>query len=599
MASTLPINASLLSSGLLNNPDGQFLFTSSAITYQGATVYDPSQDPDVLQSTGGGVSPSGPIQVQEGATITSPGSPEGVGGKIALLAPQIDNEGTLSAPDGQVILAAGQQVGFEAHPSTDPTLRGLDVAVGAGESTDVAQNGLTGYIYAPEADVTMTGYNVNQLGEIDSVTSVSLNGRIDLLAVNNLVPVYNSTDNAYVPTVVVGTTDVGTVTLGDNSLTEILPDYSSMETAVGNSLALPSQVYIEGGTFHMGNGAQLIAPNAVATLSLGILNSAIATTSGESANGTIPVPENTGPVFSAVYLPTSGRVELDSGANFDVSGSSDVQASVSENIVSAQLTEAVLENSSLQETGPLRGATVQVDISLTGTSSDGSTWYGSPIGDLSGYANLVEHTVGELTIAGGSVAINTNGSVDLEPTSTINVSGGSIDYQGATVETTKVVTTNGQILDISQATPNQLYQGVETGFTVSSSKWGTSQTYTNPFASGSYYDAGYVQGGSGGSLAINTPAATLGGALYGNTTMGPRQQLAPPTASSFGLTITAPGTGAGNPPVVDVIIQPATDVQSDPNAIYLSPDLFATDGFGNSTINTGSGDITVASDAVI
>ncbi len=86
------------------------------------------------------------------------------------------------------------------------------------------------------------------------------------------------------------------------------------------------------------------------------------------------------------------------------------------------------------------GATVQVDISQSGTNPDGSTWYGSPIGDLSGYRNLIARNVGELTIAGGTVAINTSGAVNVQQGSTVNVSGGSINYQGATVQTTKVVT---------------------------------------------------------------------------------------------------------------------------------------------------------------
>ena len=315
-----------------------------------------------------------------------------MGGKIALIAPTVDNQGELSSPDGQVILAAGQQVGFLAHPSADPSLRGLDVAVGQAVGNESVTNDTNGFIYAPEADVTMTGPTVNQFGTIESLTSVSLNGRIDLLGVSNLLPELNSSTQTNIFVAVAGTTTAGTVDLGPNSLTEILPDYSSTDTQVGTALALPSQVYIEGGTFHMETGSQLIAPSATATLSLGILSSAIPLTSAEAANiastqgETGPLPENTGPTDNPVALNTPSQVILDSGANLDVSGSSGVQASVTENIVTAQLTQAILENSPLQETGPLRGAKIQVDVSLTGTNADGSAWYGSPIGDLSGYA---------------------------------------------------------------------------------------------------------------------------------------------------------------------------------------------------------------------
>ncbi len=102
-----------------------------------------------------------------------------------------------------------------------------------------------------------------------------------------------------------------------------------------------------------------------------------------------------------------------------------------------------------------------VDITQTGTNADGSTWFGSPIGDLSGYVGLVEHTVGELTIAGGSVSIDSNGPVVLNPGSTVNVSGGSIDYAGAEVDTTNLVTSTGQIINIFPGEPEyQLRRGL-------------------------------------------------------------------------------------------------------------------------------------------
>src|ERR1700677_1803289 len=105
--------------------------------------------------------------------------PEHVGGKIALIGPNVANNGTLSSADGQVIIAAGNQVGFAA--STDTGLRGLNVYVGSVDANSgLALN--TGVIDIPRADVTMAGENVDQNGLIDSSTSVSLNGRVDLLA---------------------------------------------------------------------------------------------------------------------------------------------------------------------------------------------------------------------------------------------------------------------------------------------------------------------------------------------------------------------------------------------------------------------------------
>ena len=439
---------------------------------------------------------------------------------------------------------------------------------------------------------------------------------IDLLAVSGLA---FDTNNAVFDTDGAGANPTGgTINLGPNSLTEILPDYASTDTAVGLSLALPSQIYVAASAFHMqGNstgGAQLIAPNATVTMSLGILNTPITATAGVAAN-TGPLPENTGvassspvPPIQPVFLATPGSVVLDPNTNLDVSGSN-VQASVTENIVQVDLTQAVLENSPLQVNGPLRGQTITVDISQTGTNADGSTWFGSPIGDLSGYANLVEHTVGELTIAGGSVAIKTNGSVVASASSAVNVSGGSIAYQGANVQTTVVVTSDGQRISIAKATPNLSYVGIDSGSTVSSTKWGFTQTFSDPFRSGALNDAGYVAGGSGGSLSISTQSASLNGSLYGNTTSGVRQQSAPPASSSFDLTFLSI-IGGQNANPVNVVIQPTTDLQADPNAAYLSPDLFGVDGFSTAAITSigvttgqvteaSSSTITVSSDAML
>ncbi len=201
-----------------------------------------------------------------------------------------------------------------------------------------------------------------------------------------------------------------------------------------------------------------------------------------------------------------------------------------------QLRGPELADSPLQRNGALRGDTVTIDIRDVGIYN-GTPWVGTPLGDVSGYVNDVGRTVGELTTNGGTVALNAGNSVTVsgaaavaingttvnEPGASINVSGGWINYAGANVQTTKVVS-NGQILDISQATPNLVYQGIYTGLTVTSTKWGVSQNFVNSLLAGSQYDPGYIQGGSGGVVAITAPAMALGGNFYGNTVAGTFQR---------------------------------------------------------------------------
>jgi len=186
------------------------------------------------------------------------------------------NNGTISTPGGQTIMAAGLQVGMAAHPSTDASLRGLDVYVGkvadaAGATKDgngyqvgtVINNGL---VQIAQGDVAMVGRNIIHNGAIDSTTTVSYNGRVDIQAFYNAV-VGNSAfpgnkpyyyDNSQPG----GTT--GSVEIGAGSVIRILPDWSSTEKAVGSSLALSSIVNIAGGSIHVGSGATIYAPGASA-----------------------------------------------------------------------------------------------------------------------------------------------------------------------------------------------------------------------------------------------------------------------------------------------------------------------------------------------
>ena len=98
-----------------------------------------------------------------------------------LAAPNISNAGSLNAPDGQVILAAGQSLYLQA--STDSNLRGLIVEVDGGGT---AANQLTGSISAPRGNVTLTGLMVNQDGRVSATTSVAANGSIILQAADTL-----------------------------------------------------------------------------------------------------------------------------------------------------------------------------------------------------------------------------------------------------------------------------------------------------------------------------------------------------------------------------------------------------------------------------
>jgi filamentous hemagglutinin len=598
VASALPINDNLIARGLLNNPDNQFLF--SALSMPAGVNGTPAFTPPTSNTPDGHY---GDVVVQAGAQISAPTSADHVGGRVALVGANVDNEGTISTPDGQTILAAGLQVGFAAHATSDPTLRGLDTFVGAivdlasplAPYSGAATNG--GLIDAPRADVTIAGKNVDQLGFINSSTSVALNGRIDLLADYNAVPFVNTQGLTNPPSFLF--TSSGVVTLGPDSITQILPEFSSTDRVVGTQLALGSQVNIQGLAVHAASDSILLAPSADVSINAGTWVSYVSGGSQQSQ-----------------FIAAGGQIYLDSGATIDVAGSQDVNASVTENIVAAQLLGPELANSPLQRDGPLRGQTVYIDITRTGTFN-GKSWIGTPLADVSGYANLVQRTVGELSTNGGNVKLSAGESVVLQQGSTIDVSGGWINFAGANVNTTQLVA-GGHVFDIAQATPDRVYDGILGNFNTVHSKWGIVETFTNPLGTNGHFQAGFTQGGNGGSLTITAPSMALDGNLVGHTTSGERQQTAPPNASKLALNFqaqdpTAPTFFVTSPTPPNIVFGSNNLAPADPftldslgnpvalrsdrkQDVALSPDLVNADGFGNLSIDNRDGNITVPVD---
>ncbi len=578
-ASTLPINTNLVDRGLINNPDLEFLFSSMK-----TGSFDPALPAN---------SRIGDVIVEAGAQLTSPSSAEKVGGRIALIGANVSNAGTISTADGQTILAAGLQVGLEAHQTSDPSLRGLDVYIGAvvdPASTLSPYAGTvtnSGIIDAPRANVTMAGKDVRQMGMIHSTTSVSFNGRVDLIADYNATRNANYAQNlaTQIPYLI---GDTGTVTLGEGSVTRILPELDSKDTVVGSQLALRSLVNIRGQQIHLDDNSVIYAPNA-------------------------KVEANAGEWFAdaggnQTFVRTGGRIDLDAGALIDVSGSKNVQSSVTSNIVRVELRGTELADSPLLRDGALRGQTIYVDLTETGTYN-GKTWIGTPLADVSGYVNLVQHTVGELTAAGGSVNLSAGDAVVIRKGAGVDVSGGWINYAGGMVKTTQVYA-NGKVYDIADATPDRAYGGIWDGSgTASSIKWGTSYRYDHPVGpDGSRYQDGYTQGGSGGSLKVSAAGMALDGQLSGSVYTGVRQRQVGPTAATLSLSFTAerfigdnaspiaPSAptvtflgGVNQADVAEGAAIPAERLKD----FYLDPTLIGSNNFGSLVIDNPDGDVVV------
>ncbi len=508
VASTLPINDNLVKNGLLNNKDSQFLFSKSF-----------AEDPSAI---------FGDVVVERGALLTSPEGEGGNGGRVMLVAPNVTNAGTISTPAGQTILAAGLDVGINAHgtaasqyktstkpstPGEDPSLRGLDVWVG--EVGDAGSVTNTGLVEASTGSIVAVGKKIHQSGVLESTTTVNLNGRIDLLATYDAVS--NPTSDATVPKFLFKST--GTIDFSPSSLTRIVPAYDSDKSVPGMTLSQKSQINIDANEIHFQQGSALFAP---------------------SGNIRIRAGDwwfvESGSFKSSEFVHTGGSVALDPGSSIDVSGTPDVYVPLEQNIIDIQLRGSELADSPLQRDQGLRGKTLTVDLRKSGVYGQ-RYWIGTPLGDATGFANIIERNVSQLTASGGTVEIGAGGSVSLASGSELNVSGGYFRNQGGLINTTNLLQ-DGRVVDISKATPDHVYDGVFSDLieSIPSLKWRGTVQYKTPLAPGqATREPDYIEGAAGGAVTFTAPKLTLAGKILGQTVNGPRQLDAPPLMSSISL----------------------------------------------------------------
>ena len=602
VASSLPLNTSLIARGVVNNPDGQFLFTGLVAPAGAQTnAFTP---PAPLAANGR----YGDVLVEAGAILNSPTNADKSGGRVALIGANVTQAGSISTPDGQTILAAGLQVGFEG--STDSTLRGLISNIGAvgavGDYAGTVRN--TGLIDVPRGAITLLGKSVNQSGQLAATTSVSRNGRIDLLAQYDAVPVG---DFAELPDFFASST--GLVTLGAGSQTSILPETASSEKAVGSKLALGSQLNVRGLVLHAETNASVLAPAATVNFDAGRWTQ-VGLGSAQA---------------KAVFVYPEGQIYLESGASINVAGTTGVTASVADNIIEASLKGDELADSPLQRAGSLFGQTIRFDVLQTGTFN-GVDWVGTPLADVSGYVNLIQRNVGQLTTGGGTVNLTAGGSVVVSSGASIDVSGGYTDYQGAKVETTKVIY-QGRYVDIAQATPDVVYEGIYNGvFTpvTNTAKWGEAAATSRQSRSRLFterFEPGYIQGGDAGALNIQAASVALDGTLTGRSVSGARQRTAPAQSGGLALSfqnqianVDATNGFLAQSPLPPTVIYTRVGAVGTPSAftldaaglpagvgaeraanVVLSPDLVTKEGFGRLSVDNREGDVVVATDGAL
>ena len=81
---------------------------------------------------------------------------------------------------------------------------------------------------------------------------------------------------------------------------------------------------------------------------------------------------------------------------------------------------------------------------------NGRFWIGTPLGDVTGLAGLIERNVAQLTAAGGNVTLQAGGSIVVQKGATIDVSGGFFQHEGGMVKTTRLLQ-DGRLVEIHNA----------------------------------------------------------------------------------------------------------------------------------------------------
>jgi filamentous hemagglutinin len=204
-----------------------------------------------------------------------------------------------------------------------------------------------------------------------------------------------------------------------------------------------------------------------------------------------------------------GSFYMDSGSSIDVSGLQAVSVPVTQNLVQVTLETNDLQNDPLLRDGFLHGTTVTVDINKPPS-----------LFDVTPYAQNIGSNIEQMMSAAGAINLNSTGTLITRAGSTLNVSGGSIAYQGGYgPSTTNLLAANGQVFNISAAPGTMEYVAIANGYSYTDPTWGI----TNKGNGQSYY-AGYTQGANAGSIDVQGPQVYLRGSMQATTVDGLHQR---------------------------------------------------------------------------
>ncbi len=499
------VNVGSLVASTLNITDELFQqgFLSAITDTSPVSAFDAVTGPD-------GTVLSGSIVVNDGATLSADQSKNG---RIMLFGTNVQNGGLITAPDGQVVLAAGEKVYLLA--SQDPNLRGLFVEVAnpslsapnaASDSAGTASNLPLGKIIAERGNVSLAGLAVNQNGRISATTAVNANGSIRLQAGD--APIGVEVESS-VPQRFSGRQRGGALALGKDSMSEVLPDLASKATIDSNAVFNPSAVTLAGKSIlHQG---KILAPGGKVELT------------AEDASG----------------APT--RVFLAEGSSIDVAGTVSTLLPMSRNQLEVELRGDELKDFPVQRDGFLRGQKVTIDVSR-----------GTTVADVSKQVAAIQRGVGEKSAQGGNITLSSVNEVLIQPGAILDVSGGEVTYQSGFLNTTKLVDRDGRIFDIASASPLRTYVGLAGTHVDEHPVWRTNRSFGAD--STSQFIPSFVEGQNAGQISVSGKVLRLEGLMRGTATAGVNQREGGKRPLAGKLAVGTVSPNIGSPSMIDLAV---------------------------------------------
>ncbi|WP_342710701.1 filamentous hemagglutinin family protein [Bradyrhizobium sp. B124] len=546
----------------------------------------------------------GAVRVEAGALISTnaPSSVTQGGGFVLLMGTEVSNAGSISAPRGQVQLAAGNDFLLRPGYSTDAnqasTTRGNEISPIVRDA--IAAVGNSGLIFAQQGDITLAGRGITQDGVLVATTSVNTRGTIHLL---------NAASDA-----------AGSITLASGSLTAILPELNSSDTALDSQRG---QLVADSKAFTHAPVANAQFDN-LSQLADRLDQGRIEIVSGGSVN--FKDGSTTQAQGGQVAVSAGRRVFAESGSIIDVSGVRGVLLPMSTNnlLINVQGNE-LRDSPANRDRDNLKNADVWIDardlvLVPAGTGGYATDRYYTPGGllEVSGYLANTAHRIGEWAAVGGTVTLSAQ-EVVAQQGAVFDVSGGSISYQGGYIRTTNFLGADGRLYSVNQARADMQFYGFGAGF-IREHKLGgkvapnLTEVWTSPFGKGrvtTRWEDGYTIGRDAGSLVLSTPTAVFEADIVADVVTGSRQTTARPDGTTDGYKLSqnvAPlqgklalggysGLGLTSASAAQVIFGRAPEITDALNATSVLPDdRIGTALFNSDALNAARlGGLSVAS----